>query len=58
MAVLNTIKDYRRIYPRKIEANLAKDLKTIYPGELNSGIDYTAQARQILSRLAPAKFLE
>ncbi len=58
MATLNAVKDYRQIYPRKKESELAIELKTIFPGELDSGIDYTSQAEQILSRLLLDKLLE
>ncbi|MCG8688454.1 MAG: hypothetical protein MI892_26530 [Desulfobacterales bacterium] len=51
MNALNTVKTYRKAFPRKKEAELAKDMKTMFPAELDSNIDYTEQAKKILKMI-------
>jgi hypothetical protein len=46
------IKDYRQGNPRKVEATLSPEqINEIFPGVINSGIDYTEQAKVILAEL-------
>lgn len=51
MSALNKVKEYRKAFPRKTEAELAKDMKTMFPAELDSKIDYTEQAKNILQEI-------
>jgi hypothetical protein len=52
MELLRKIKEYRQQNPRKVEATLSQEqMKALFPGAINSGIDYTEQAKVILAEL-------
>lgn len=52
MDLLRKIREYRQKKPRKPETTISQEqLKKLFPGAIESGIDYTERAKTILAEL-------